>query len=241
MGLVKNLILSGKVAEVGGEMKEITVFFSDIENFTTIAEKMPAQKVMDYLSEYFQVVTKVILDNKGVIDKYIGDGIMAIWGAPIEDEKHYMHACQAVLQIKDELKKLNKKWVSEGNPEVGTRIGISTSEAIVGNVGSDDRLNYTALGDGVNLASRLEDLNKVYGTHTIVSEHTYNLVRDYFEFRFVDRVRVKGKTEEVSVYELLGKKTREKNLELEDYNQKFQKAFSLYENSKWQEASGLFF
>ncbi|EKE00900.1 MAG: hypothetical protein ACD_21C00255G0002 [uncultured bacterium] len=240
IALVKNLISSGKVAEVGGETKEITLLFSDIENFTPISENMSPQKVMQYLSEYFQAITKVVINTKGTVDKYIGDGAMAFWGAPIEDPQHALHACQAAVQIKRAFVQLNDKWRSEGNPQTATRIGINTGQVIVGNVGSDDRLSYTALGDDVNLASRLESLNKTYGTYTLVSENTYKIVKDYFKFRLIDKVAVKGKKQGVYVYELIDEKTETPDLQLEQYNQVFQEAFGLYEHGEWEKASGLF-
>ena len=233
--LVKNLMLSGKIAEVGGETKELTVLFSDIENFTPLSETMPPGDLMRYLSEYFEVATKVIINNHGTVDKYIGDGIMAFWGAPIDDTEHALHCCQAALDIQDALKKLNAKWRLEGKPELVTRIGISTGEVIVGNVGSEDRLSYTALGDRVNLAARLETLNKVYDTHLMVGEFTYNLVKDFFNFRLLDKVKVKGKTRSVYVYELLERDT----VSLE-YNKLFKDAFGKYEKGNWLEALSVF-
>lgn len=240
VALVRNLISSGKVAEVGGETKEITLLFSDIESFTPISENMEPQKVMQYLSEYFQTITKVIISTSGTVDKYIGDGAMAFWGAPIDDAEHALHACQAAVRIQAAFIELNNKWQSEGNPQTATRIGINTGQVIIGNVGSDDRLSYTALGDDVNLASRLESLNKTYKTYTLVSENTYRLVKDRFKFRLIDKVAVKGKKQGVCVYELLGEKTNIPGLQLEQYNESFQKAFTLYESGEWEKALQLF-
>jgi adenylate cyclase len=201
--LIKDLLFTGKIAAVGGEIKEITLLFSDIENFTPLSETMAPEDLMLYLSEYFQVVTNIIISHHGTVDKYLGDGLMAFWGAPLDDPEHALHACQAVLAMQAALKKLNEKWRNEGKPELATRIGINTGRVVVGNVGSDDRLNYTALGDAVNLASRLESLNKVYHTYTLASEFTMRLVKDRFKFRFVAKVAIKGKMHEFSVYELL--------------------------------------
>lgn len=233
--LVKKLILSGKIAEVGGENKKLTLLFSDIENFTAISEKISPSDLMHYLSEYFEVATRIIINNSGTVDKYIGDGILAFWGAPLDDAEHPLNAARAALEIYEDLQKLNASWRLQGLPEFITRIGINTAEVVVGNVGSHDRLNYTVIGDGVNLASRLELLNKTYGTHILVSEFTYNLIKEHFKFRLVDKVKVKGKTAGVYVYELLN----HDNIQLE-YNSLFSSAFVKYEQGAWQEALEIF-
>lgn len=234
--LVKNLILSGKIAEVGGENKKLTMLFSDIENFTPLSEKMSPSELMHYLSEYFEVATKIIINNGGTVDKYIGDGILAFWGAPIDDPEHTLHCCQTALELQNAFSALNSKWRSEGKPELMTRIGINTGEVIVGNVGSNDKLNYTAIGDSVNLASRLESLNKIYGTYTLVSEFTYDSAKDSFKFRLLDKVKVKGKTKGICIYELL---SNGNDIPLE-YTRLFNEAFTKYENANWQEALGSF-
>ncbi|MEI7848621.1 MAG: adenylate/guanylate cyclase domain-containing protein, partial [Chloroflexota bacterium] len=168
--LVKNLMVSGNIAEIGGDSKNLTILFSDIENFTPLSEKMPPRDLMLYLSEYFETATKIIIKNGGTVDKYIGDGILAFWGAPIDDKNHAIHCCNTALELQEAFKILNLKWRSEGKPEIMTRIGINTGNVVVGNIGSEDRLNYTVIGDQVNLASRMESLSKIYGTRIIVSE-----------------------------------------------------------------------
>lgn len=233
--LVKNLILSGKIAEVGGESKRLTILFSDIENFTLLSEKMSPSDLMHYLSDYFEVVTKIIISNGGTVDKYMGDGVLAFWGAPIDDSEHAMHCCKTALELQIAFNTLNSKWRAEGKPELITRIGINTGEVIVGNVGSEDRLNYTAIGDSVNLASRLESLNKIYGTYIMVSEFTYNIIRDSFKFRLVDKVKVKGKTKELYVYELLS----DDGISVENIRL-FKDAFMKYESGNWQKALEIF-
>ncbi|CAL7961136.1 adenylate cyclase [Gammaproteobacteria bacterium] len=238
--LVKKLIASNKVATVGGETKELTLIFTDIENFTQLSEHINSQELMQYLSRYFQAITKVIIEMNGTVDKYMGDGLMAFWGAPVDDPEHALHACQAVLQIQIALKQLNEEFRIENKPVVATRIGINTGEVVVGNVGSDERLNYTSLGDPVNLASRLEGLNKIYGTWIIVSEFTYNKVKDSFKFRLLDKVAVKGKQQGVYVYEFLGDVAVIPDLKLEQYNKGFFGAFSHYEAGDWQTAINLF-
>jgi len=243
IALVKNLLLTNKIAEVGGEIRELTLLFSDIENFTSISENISAEDLMQYLSEYFQSATRVILQTGGTIDKYIGDGIMAFWGAPIADKDHALHACQAAWQLQQAFQKLNEKWQTENKPQLATRIGINTGPVVVGNVGSDDRLNYTSLGNTVNLASRLESLNKNYHTYIMVGESTYNLVKDSFIFRLLDKVTVKGKKQGSYVYELMDIKAKDetkKEIEQQNYNQLFSIAFNKYENGEWQAALDLF-
>jgi adenylate cyclase len=238
--LVKKLIVGNKIATVGGETKELTIIFTDIKNFTQLSERINEQELMQYLSRYFQAITKVIIEMNGTVDKYMGDGLMAFWGAPVDDTEHARHACQAVLQIQASLKQLNEEFREENKPMVATRIGINTGKVIVGNVGSDERLNYTSLGDPVNLASRLEGLNKIYGTWMIVSEFTYNKVKDNFKFRLLDKVAVKGKQQGIYIYELLEDAAVAPYLNLEQYNQEFFSAFSCYESSDWQAAINLF-
>ena len=236
--LVKKLVAGNKIATVGGETKELTLIFTDIKNFTQISERINAQELMQYLSRYFQAITKVIIEMNGTVDKYMGDGLMAFWGAPVDDSEHALHTCQAVLQMQVALKQLNEEFRIENKPVAQTRVGISTGEVVVGNVGSDERLNYTLLGDPVNLASRLEGLNKIYGTWMIVSEFTYNKVKDRFKFRLLDKVAVKGKQQGVYIYELLGDAAPD--LKLQQYNQDFFGAFSQYESGDWQMAINLF-
>ena len=156
----------------------------------------------------------------------------------MDDSEHALHTCQAVLQMQVALKQLNEEFRIENKPVAQTRVGISTGEVVVGNVGSDERLNYTLLGDPVNLASRLEGLNKIYGTWMIVSEFTYNKVKDRFKFRLLDKVAVKGKQQGVYIYELLGDAAPD--LKLQQYNQDFFGAFSQYESGDWQMAINLF-
>lgn len=192
--LVRKLIASGIVAHVGGDSKQITILFSDIQDFTALAESMPAKQLTEFLSGYFERMTNIVHKYHGTVDKYIGDAIMAFWGAPLEDKKQAIHACQCALE-----------FLSCLNSGLKIRIGINTGKAVVGNVGSQDRLSYTAIGDNVNLASRLQELNKSYGTSIIVNESTYNLAKDEFEFKPLGSVTVRGRKEKSNVYELIRK------------------------------------
>ncbi|WP_245183334.1 adenylate/guanylate cyclase domain-containing protein [Legionella israelensis] len=235
--LVKKLVKNGKIAEVGGKNQDITILFSDIKNFTALSEKTDPQQLMNYLSDYFQSMTEVILHSHGTLDKYIGDGIMALWNAPIFDAQHALHACQTAIEMMDKLKKLNKNNQKLGLPELTIRIGINSGEAIVGNVGSEERLGYTALGDAVNIASRLESINKIYHTHIIVSESTFKQVESFFAFRLLDKVAVRGKHESTTIYELI----LESHLpHLDQHKKEFSNAFAKYHSGQWKESMELF-
>jgi adenylate cyclase len=202
--LVKELVERGKGGELGGERRELTLLFSDIESFTTVSESLEPEEVMLQLSEYFDAMTKEIMAEQGTVDKFIGDAVMAFWGAPRDVSDPALHACRAALRCQERLAELNDQWAAEGRPRFKTRIGLHTDSVVVGNVGSSERMNYSAIGDGVNLASRLEGLNKQYGTWIMVSEATYQLIKNHFACRLLDEVVVKGKTRPVRVYELLG-------------------------------------
>jgi adenylate cyclase len=204
--LVSQLVGQKQDASLGGVSRQLTILFSDIANFTSISEHLEPEVLVQDLCEYFNVISRAILAQRGTLDKYIGDSVMAFWGAPVELDDHAYHACTAAVTAQDRLASLFRQWESQGKTRFATRIGIHTAEVVVGNMGYEERLNYTVIGDGVNLASRLEGLNKFYGTSTLVSHATQELVRDRFEFRRVDCVAVKGKTEGVDVFELLALK-----------------------------------
>ena len=163
--LVDELINNPSMLKLGGEKRVMTVFFSDIEGFTSISEQIPPEELVVLLNEYLTAMTDIILKYDGMVDKYEGDAIMAVWGAPVYFEDHAKKACFAALEMQKKLVELRKKWISEGKPEIHTRIGINTGEMIAGNMGSRVRMDYTVMGDAVNVASRLEGANKQYGTY----------------------------------------------------------------------------
>lgn len=234
--LVQQLIESGEDIRIGGVRKQLVVFFSDIENFTTIAEKMDPTELMEQMCEYFEVLTQVILAQKGTIDKYIGDSIMAFWGAPMPEEEPCIRAAQAAVLCQTKIAALNAKWIQQGKPKFVTRIGIHKGEAIVGNLGSLERLNYTAVGDTINISSRLENINKVYQTHVIVSERIYEEIKDRFILRMIDRVVVKGRTGALSIYELLGDDFIQIPFDVNTYQVEFTQGFTAYQSDQWHEA-----
>jgi len=201
--LVRVLLSSGQEAALGGESKIVTVYFCDLADFTAVSEKLAPQELVQHLSDYFGTFSAQILESGGTVDKYIGDAIMAFWGAPISHPQPALAACTTAIRNQQSLKKLRDRWQAEGKPQLFARIGIHQGEVVVGNIGSTARLNYTVMGDAVNLASRLEGLNKYYGTETLISGNLYSEVRSTVIARPVDWVSVKGKTEGVLIHELL--------------------------------------
>jgi adenylate cyclase len=189
---------------LGGSKKEITIFFSDIRGFTTISEALGPEELVKLLNEYLSAMTDLVIEYKGTIDKYMGDAIMAFWGAPVPLEDHAYYACVAALAQLDYLKVLQARWVERKVPVIDIGIGLNSGPAVVGNMGSSHRMEYTCMGDTINLGSRLEGSNKTYGTNVIISEHTYEKVKDRVVARELDLVRVKGKTQPVRIYELMG-------------------------------------
>jgi adenylate cyclase len=181
-------------------------------------------------------MTEIIIQHNGTVDKYIGDSIMAFWGAPVPMNDHALQACMAALACQERLKELDLKWRNEGKKIFKTRIGINTGDIIVGNIGSEQRLNYTVIGDAVNVASRLERLNKDYGTKIIISESTVKQLPGDFVFRVLDFVVVKGKTEPVTIYELVAEKGDISTVDLEFYKS-FNRAIELYKKREWIEAA----
>jgi adenylate cyclase len=237
--LVAQLIDEKVEAKIGGERREMTMFFSDIAKFTSISEQIEPDKLVDALCTYFETVSKIILDDKGTIDKYIGDSVMAFWGAPVPVKNHAELACRSAVKIQWMLHAIFRKWENTGKLPFYTRIGINTGEVLVGNMGYDERLNYTVIGDQVNLTSRLEGVNKVYGTNILVSQNTFDHCKDSFEFRHVDRIAVVGRKEGIDIYEL--------HAEKDDISKPMQKAFAEYETGlqhyfdrNWEEARKCF-
>lgn len=201
--LVRTLIQEGGNVTLGGERRKLTIMFSDIESFTSVSEKMESGALMNHLSSYMSELSDIILAHKGTIDKFIGDAIMSFWGAPEKDPKSAQNACKAALLCAHHLVDLNKKWEEEKLPRLNTRFGIDFGEVIVGNMGSSDRMNYTVIGDHVNLASRLEGINKLYHTTIAISETVHKEVDKLFLTRPMDIVAVKGKEKGVLIFELV--------------------------------------
>ena len=202
--IVRELVQTAAEAELGGRCATLTLFFSDIANFTALSEKMSPEALVSHIGEYLGGMTNVIHAGGGTVDKFIGDGVMAFWGAPQANPDHARDACLAALAYQRALVDLRDRWRQAGAPELHARIGLHTGPVIVGNIGSTDRLNYTAIGDSVNLTSRIEGLNKFYGTKILVSATCLEAAGKTVLARPVDKVSVKGRSESIVVYELLG-------------------------------------
>ncbi len=201
--LVREIVQSGRTPELGGQRQEITVLFTDISGFTRIAEDTEPEDLMLRTSEYFEALGAVLSQHQGVVDKYIGDAIMALWNAPSRDDDHVAHACAAVLACREASRGLAESWSRRGIPTFGTRFGLHSGEAVVGNVGGADRINFTAVGGTINLASRLEALNKRYGTEVLVSEAIGERAGESFLLRRLDRVQPVGVSHPGDIYELM--------------------------------------
>jgi adenylate cyclase len=202
--LVRMLLARGEAAQLGGVNKIVTVFFTDIQDFTSIAESMTPQALTQHMAEYFDNMLVILKDEQATIDKFVGDSIVAFWNAPNDVPNHAAHAVKAALRCSARLVQLNAQWEENGLPNLATRFGIGTGPVMVGNVGAESRLNYTVIGDIVNLASRLEGLNRLYGTTILVSEQVREEVGDGVLWRHIDRVAVKGKLQGVDIFEPLG-------------------------------------
>jgi adenylate cyclase len=241
--VIRRLLVNPQLVEP--RKTEITVMFSDIRGFTTISEKLDAQDLALFLNGYLSDMTKIVFDTQGTLDKYIGDAVMAFWGAPFEEPNHGANACRASLAMMKTVHALQKQWEAEGKPKLDIGIGLNSGPASVGNMGSALRYGYTALGDTVNLSSRLEGLNKEYGTHILVNESTYAEVKDNgFLFRELDIIRVKGKLQPVTIYELVGNLSEleqdPKFGELRQRLQDFAAALQLYRKRDWEQAQHAF-
>lgn len=203
--LVHELLKNPKNLSYGGSLQEITVLFSDIRAFTTYSENHTPEETVNILKEYLTAMVNVIVENKGILDKFVGDEIMALFGTPVTLPNHALSACKVALQMRARLSELQQKWESEGKASFEIGIGINTGQAVVGNLGSEQIFDYTAIGDTINLGARLESINKEYETskHIIISEFTLQHVKDQVKVRYLDEVKVKGKNKAVKIYELI--------------------------------------
>lgn len=224
--------------KLGGEKRVCTVLFSDIRGFTTISERLTPEQLSNLLNEYLTPMTNLVFKYDGTLDKYMGDAIMAIFGAPVTYPDHAARACLCALEMMEELHVMQEGWRERGVPELDIGIGMNTGDMAVGNMGSEVRFDYTVMGDNVNLGSRLEGINKQYGTNIIVSGNTRTAAGDRIHTREIDSVRVKGKREPVVIYEVLGK--GKPNQDAAVLIESFEKGISLYKQQDWQGASAIF-
>jgi len=236
--VVNEMLKHPEKLKLGGDRKELSILFSDIRGFTTIAEGMSPEELVHLLNEYLTVMTDIVFKYDGTLDKYMGDAIMAIYGAPLDLPDHASKACRSALEMMRELEKLNKKWLAEGKKPMDIGIGINTGPMMVGNMGSEQRFDFTVMGDSVNLGSRLEGANKNYKTNVIISEYTYEKVKGEFLCMELDSVRVQGKREPVKIYSLLGfndlPKTQHQTAA------RFNRGITLYKAQQWDDAIHVF-
>jgi class 3 adenylate cyclase len=204
VGIIRQLINTGRPLTVSGESRFLTIFFSDLENFSTVSERLSPEELVRQASSYFEVVVGALTQEAATIDKFIGDSVMAFWGAPADVPDQVYRACVGALRAAHRVGRLNLEWARDGRPQMRVRIGLHCSDVIVGNVGSSERLSYTVMGDGVNVASRLEGINKIFHTTICISDSVYNAVADRVIARPIQLVSVKGRQSRVMVYELIG-------------------------------------
>lgn len=238
--VVNELVENPDKLRLGGERRELTVMFSDIEGFTSISESMQPENLVLLLNEYLTIMSAIILKHAGTLDKYEGDAIMAFWGAPIPQEDHALRASRASVEMLLSLKDLRERWKNEGKPSLNIRIGLNTGDMIVGNMGGVERFEYTVIGDSVNLGSRLESANKQYHTRLMMSEQTYKKVADQVIARELDMIVVMGKTEPIKVYELIGMIEGKGPPEQYEFLEVYARGLALYRKRDWTGAIELF-
>ncbi|WP_414753473.1 GAF domain-containing protein [Anabaena sp. CCY 9910] len=216
--VAEQVMALGEDALMVGERKEVTVLFSDIRGYTTLTENLGAAEVVSLLNQYFETMVEAVFNYEGTLDKFIGDALMAVFGAPLPlTENHAWQAVQSALDMRQRLKEFNQRRIIQAQPQIKIGIGISSGEVVSGNIGSHKRMDYTVIGDGVNLSSRLEAVTKEYGCDIILSEFTYQLCSDRIWVRQLDKIRVKGKHQAVNIYELIS----DRSTPLDDNTQEF--------------------
>jgi adenylate cyclase len=226
--------------ELGGEQKILTVLFSDLQGFTSYSERYSPQQMIELLGEYYARMTEQVFAYRGMLKEYVGDELMAIFGAPVEQADHAERACTAALAMREHRNALSEEWVKVGRPRMFARTGVNSGPMLVGNLGSKYRFSYGVLGDDVNLGSRLEGMNKAYATEIIIGENTAQLVGDAFRLREMDLVRVVGKQKPTRIYELLGASGASLAAEQEAALRSYAAGLEAYRQQAWVEAQGLF-
>ena len=237
--VVQDLVEDPSKVQLGGEEREMTAYFSDIAGFSTISEHLTPSELVQLLNDYLTEMCNIIIGYEGTVDKFEGDAIMAFWGAPNVQAEHAQLACFSAIDMNKRLVELRQKWETEGSPLINVRMGLNSGPMVVGNMGSVQKLNYTIMGDAVNLASRLEGANKAFGTQMMISETTYQSCASLIDVRELDTIRVVGKSEPVTVYELLERKgeTAGTTADLVDA---FEKALTLYKRADFIAAKAAF-
>jgi class 3 adenylate cyclase len=232
--VVEELAKNPDMLELGGKTMELTAFFSDVASFTTISEQLNEQELVELLNEYLTEMTDIVLKEYGNLDKYEGDAIMAFYGAPIPFPDHAARACTTALEMQEKLAELREKWKAERRPELTARIGINSGPMVVGNMGSRTRMDYTVMGDAVNLASRLEGVNKQYATDIMISEFTLEHCESDFVTREIDLIRVKGKSEPVRIYEVLARAKDGISDDMKSAVEHYSAGLEAYRKKEWE-------
>ena len=238
--LAEQLLENPDAAKMGGDRKDVSVMFSDIRSYTTLTEALAAEDVVEMLNEYFEVMVDAVFAHRGILDKYIGDALMAVFGSPLPLEDHQWMAVKTAVEMRHRLVDFNLKRASRGQPAIKIGIGINSDVVISGNIGSSKRMEFTAIGDGVNLSARLESTSKLYGTDILISETTYRPCADRVWARELDYIRVKGKTQPVAIYELLGLRTEAISEQKQQVVEHYQTARDLYLKRRFAQAIGQF-
>lgn len=238
---VAEKLLEGEENLLGGQLQEAAVLFSDIRNFTAIAESLSPKDTVEFLNEYFDIMVELVFDNGGVLDKFIGDSLLAVYGVPFKGQQDSENSVRTAVQMVQALKKLNQFRMANNKSPFNIGIGINTSEVLAGNIGSMKRMDYTIIGDGVNLASRLEGANKYFGTNILISRNTYLIIKNIFPCREIDLIRVKGKGDSVSVYEVLDFDDVESCGQTDKSMKTFQEGLNFYRDRKWEKGINKFY
>ncbi|WP_088892747.1 adenylate/guanylate cyclase domain-containing protein [Leptolyngbya ohadii] len=238
--VAERVMMLGENALMGGERKDVTILFSDIRGYTSLTEKMEAPEVVSLLNHYFETMVEAVFNYEGTLDKFIGDALMAVFGAPLPIESHAWKSVQSALDMRRRLAEFNHDRLAVGHQPLRIGIGISSGEVVSGSIGSQRLMNYTVIGDGVDVSSRLEGITKEYGCDIILSEYTYRLCSDKIWARELDRIRVKGKTRPVLIYELLGDRRQPLDLTTQDFLQVYQAGRTAYSNGCFAQAIDYF-
>ena len=234
--VAERVMALGEDAMMVGERREVTILFSDIRGYTTLTENIGAAEVVSLLNQYFETMVEAVFNHEGTLDKFIGDALMAVFGAPLQLTNHAWKAVQAALDMRQRLTEFNHRRIIEAQPQIRIGIGISSGEVVSGNIGSHKRMDYTVIGDAVNLSSRLEEATKVYGCDILLSEFTYQLCRDRVWVRQLDKIRVKGKQQVVTVYELIGDRHDPLDARTEDFLAHYHAGHAAYLSRNFQQA-----
>lgn len=239
-GVAERVMALGDDVLMKGERKDVTVLFSDIRGYTTLTENLEADKVVEMLNAYFETMVEAVFNFEGTLDKFIGDALMAVFGAPLPLSNHAWAAVQSALDMRRRLAKFNRERINLGQPEIRFGIGISSGEVVSGNIGSQRKMEYTVIGDGVNLSSRLEGVTKEYGCDIVISEYTYSLCQDKIWVRELDRTQVKGKRQPVNLYELIDRRENPLDALTQDFLGLYAEAREAYIGMRFSEALTLF-